>query len=161
MATDGTDTRSGAYSASQVRTSGSGSGQDGQAIGQIVSDVTEKVSFLVREEVELAKAEVTEKAKKLGKGAAVGAAAGIFVLGALVLLLHGIAWLLWYLIFPSNQFFWGFFMEAGILLLLAGIAGFLAARFFKSGSPPKPEMAIDEAQRIKATLTSPDPERTI
>ena len=131
------------------------------AIAQAVQEVTEKASVLVREEIELAKAEVTAKVSKLAKGAGIGAAAGIFVLGAVILVLHGVAWLLWYLIFPSNQFFWGFFMEAGILLLLAAVAGLVAARLFKSSSPPVPELAIEEAQRIRATVTSKDPERTI
>ena len=35
-----------------------------QKIGQTVQDVTERMSVLVREEIELAKAEVTVKAKK-------------------------------------------------------------------------------------------------
>ena len=37
-----------------------------------------------------------------------------------------------------------------LLFLLGGIAGFLASRFVKSGSPPTPQMAIEEAQLIKA-----------
>jgi uncharacterized membrane protein YqjE len=127
-------------------------------IAQALQDVSTHAQNLVREEIELAKTEVTTKAKKLGRGAAIGAAAGIFVLAALVLILHGIAWLLWFWLFPSEQIFWGFFMEAGILLLLAAIAGLLAARAFKAGSPPTPQMAIDEAQRIKATVQNPEQE---
>ena len=34
--------------------------------------------------------------------------------------------------------------------MLGGLAGFLAMRFMKSGSPPTPVMAIEEAQLIKA-----------
>jgi hypothetical protein len=130
-------------------------------LAKALQDVTDKAQILVREEIELAKAEVTAKAKKLGKGAAVGAAAGVFVLGALTLILHGIAWLLWFWIFPSNQFFWGFFMEAAILLLLAAFAGFVAARAFKAGSPPAPKMAIEEAKLIRETVTSDDPRATV
>jgi hypothetical protein len=123
-------------------------------LAQAIQDVTEKAQVLVREEIELAKAEVSTKAKKLGRGAAIGAAAGVFVMGALVLILHGIAWLLWFLIFPDWQFFWGFFMEAGILLILAAVAGYMAARAFKAGSPPAPTMAIEEAKLIRETVTS-------
>ncbi len=130
-------------------------------IAQAVQEVSEKASLLVREEIELAKAEITEKVTKLAKGAGIGAAAGIFVLGALVLILHGIAWLLWYLIFPDNQFFWGFFMEAGILLVLAALAGYIASRLFKGSTPPTPDLAIEEAQRIKTTVTSKHPETTV
>jgi hypothetical protein len=129
---------------------------------QAIQDVSEKASLLVREEIELAKAEVTEKVTKLGKGAAIAAAAGIFVLGALILILFGFAYLAyWAIPFPDNQQFWGFFTVAAILLLLAGLAGYVAYRALKAGSPPAPKMAIEEARLIKETVTSPDPETTI
>ena len=41
-----------------------------KSLGDVVSEVSEKASLLVREEIELAKAEITEKVTKLGKGAA-------------------------------------------------------------------------------------------
>jgi hypothetical protein len=129
---------------------------------QAIQDVSEKASLLVREEIELAKAEVTEKVTKLGKGAAIAAAAGIFVLGALILILFGFAYLAyWAIPFPDNQQFWGFFTVAAILLLLAGLAGYVAYRALKAGSPPAPKMAIEEARLIKETVTSHDPETTI
>jgi hypothetical protein len=129
---------------------------------QAIQDVSEKASLLVREEIELAKAEVTEKVTKLGKGAAIAAAAGIFVLGALILILFGFAYLAyWAIPFPDNQQFWGFFTVAAILLLLAAVAGWLAARAFKAGSPPAPQMAIAEAKKIRATVTADSPKDTI
>lgn len=134
-------------------------GNGGPALKQAIDDVTNHGRALVQGEIELAKAEITTKVKKLGKGAAIAAAAGVFVLAALVLILHGFAWLLWYLLFPDNTFFWGFFLEAGILLVFAAIAGLLAARAFKAGSPPTPRMAIDEAQRIKETVMHPEEAR--
>jgi hypothetical protein len=50
---------------------------------------------------------------------------------------------------------------AAILFVLGGLAAFLALRLFKKGSPPKPELAMQEAQRIRATVQSPEPEKTI
>lgn len=147
-------TSSGAVSASAAstppRTPGGG---DESTLGKAIQDVTTHAQNLVRGEVELAKAEVTTKVKSLGKGAAIGAAAGVFVLGALFLLMQGFAWLLWYLIFGDNTtYFWGFFIEAGLFLIIAAIAGAVAAKALKKGSPPTPQMAIDEAQRIRATV---------
>jgi hypothetical protein len=46
---------------------------------------------------------------------------------------------------------------AVVLFILGGIAGFLASRFIKRGTPPKPAMAIEEAQLIRETLTAPHP----
>ena len=66
---------------------------------------------------------------------------------------HGLAWLAWVLL-PVSQssVFWGYFFVAGLLFVMGGLAGYLAARFFKSGQPPVPAMAIDEAQKIKRTF---------
>jgi Putative Actinobacterial Holin-X, holin superfamily III len=129
---------------------------------QAIQDVSEKAQLLVREEIELAKAEVITKATKLGKGAAVAAAAGVFVLGALVMILFGLAYFFYWLIpFPGGQPFWGFFTVAALLLLLAALAGYLAMRAFKAGSPPAPTMAIQEAKLIKDTVTADHPGGTV
>jgi uncharacterized membrane protein YqjE len=132
-----------------------------QNIAQGIQEISERVSFLVQEEIELAKVEVTEKITKLIKGALVGIAAGIFAVFGLVYLLHGFAWLAWYELFPDNQFFWGFFVVAAVLFLVGALAGYIAARAMKSGAPPTPKLAIDEAKRIKETVQSSHPERTI
>jgi putative superfamily III holin-X len=137
-----------------------------KSIVEAISQVSDRASVLVREEIELAKAEVTEKVTKLGKGAAIAAAAGIFVLGALQLILFGLAYLAyWAIPFPgdtaNNQVFWGFFTVAALLLVLAGLAGYVAARAFKAGSPPAPKMAIEEAKLIRETVSSEHPETTV
>jgi uncharacterized membrane protein YqjE len=132
-----------------------------QNIAQAIQEVSDRATLLVREEIELAKAEVTEKVTKLIKGAVVGIAAGIFAVFGLVYLMHGFAWLAWYELFPDNQFFWGFFVVAAVLFLLGALAGFIASRAFKSGAPPTPQLAIDEAKLIKETVQSPHPDRTV
>jgi uncharacterized membrane protein YqjE len=132
-----------------------------QNIAQAIQEVSERASLLVREEIELAKVEVTEKITKLVKGAVVGIAAGVFAIFGLVYLLHGFAWLAWYELFPDDQFFWGFFVVAAVLFLVGALAGFIAARALKSGAPPVPTMAIDEAKLIRETVQSPQPEQTV
>jgi len=131
-------------------------------IAQAIQEVSERAQILVREEIELAKAEVTEKVSVLVKGAAVGVTAGVFAIFALLFLLHGFAWLAYYALpVPDGTFFWGFFLIAGLLFLFGALAGFIAARAFKRGSPPTPELAIDEAKRIRETVKSDHPEQTI
>jgi uncharacterized membrane protein YqjE len=130
-------------------------------IAEAIQEVSERVSLLVHEEIELAKVEVTEKVTRLIKGAVVGIAAGIFLVFGLIYLLHGFAWLAWYELFPNEQFFWGFFVVAAVLFLVGALAGYIAARAVKSGSPPTPQLAIDEAKLIKETVQSKHPERTI
>lgn len=132
-----------------------------QNIAEAIQEVSDRAQVLIREEIELAKAEVTEKVTKLIKGAVVALAASVFVVAGLLLVLHGLSWLAWYELFPSNQFFWGFFVVAAALFLLGALAGFIASRAFKAGAPPKPAMAIDEAKLIRETVQSSHPEQTV
>src|SRR4051812_50200922 len=112
-----------------------------QGIAEAVNEISERASLLVREEIELAKAEVNEKLAKLAKGGAVGGAAAVFVIFAVVLMFEGLAWLAWWALPVGRlQFFWGFFVIAAILLMFGGIAGFIASRLFKGGAPPTPPM---------------------
>lgn len=122
-------------------------------LAQTVQDISERVTLLVHEEIELAKAEVTGKVTKLLRGIVIGLAGGVFVVTGLLFLLHGMAWLAWYALpVEGNSVFWGFFVIAGLLFLLGGISGYLAAKFFKDSTPPVPAMAIDEAGKIRRTL---------
>lgn len=133
--------------------------QDDRGVGELVFDVSERVSSLVREEFELAKTEVIEKVTKLVKGSAVGAAAGVFAFLGLILFMFFFAYLLNDLFF-ENDVWAGFLVEAVLFFLIAGIAGFVAYRALQAGAPPVPEMAIEEGKRIRQTLdsgTTPDP----
>ena len=123
-----------------------------RSVGELAFDVTERVSILVREEIELAKTEVTEKATTLAKGSAVGIAAGIFVLIALTMFMHAVAWAINDLLGIEGSIWVGFLIETGIWLIVAGIAGLVAYKLVTKGSPPKPAMAIEEAKETKATL---------
>src|SRR2546427_775810 len=126
-----------------------------QNIAAAITEVSERATVLVREEIELAKAEVTEKVTKLVRGAIVGAAAGVFALTGVAFALIGCAGLLFYSL-PGNAFpfFWGFFAMAVILLLLGVVAGLVAAGVVKRSAPPVPSMAIEEARKIRETVSS-------
>jgi uncharacterized membrane protein YqjE len=121
-----------------------------KSVAELVFDVSERTSSLIREEVELAKVEVTEKVTKLLRGSAVGVAAGAFAFLALILIMEGVAWLLNEQVF--NNFWAGFFVEAAIFLLIAAAAGWFAYKTVKAGAPPVPEQAIEEAKLIRTTI---------
>jgi uncharacterized membrane protein YqjE len=123
-----------------------------QQIGHTVAEISEKASLLVREEIALAKAEVTQKATRLGKGAAVAAAAGVFALFGLMMLLHTLSWFFVWVV--GAEIFWGFLITTVILFLFAAIAAFIGIRWIKKGAPPTPDMAIDEAKRIRETVST-------
>ncbi|MFN8161593.1 MAG: phage holin family protein [Solirubrobacterales bacterium] len=127
-----------------------------RTVGELFLDVSEKTTFIVREEIELAKAEVSEKVSKLLRGSAVAAAAGTFAFMALILFLFGVAYLISDLLFDS---IWpGFFIEAAILLVVAAIAGLIAYRAIQAGSPPVPAQAIEDAKQTRAVLEHAEPE---
>jgi uncharacterized membrane protein YqjE len=125
---------------------------DARSVGELVFDVSERASTLVREEIELAKTEVSEKVTKLLRGSVVGIAAGVFAFLALILVMEGIAWLLNEEVFDGKV--WpGFFVEAAVFLLIAALAGLIAYKAVKAGSPPVPAQAIEEAKLTKEMLT--------
>jgi hypothetical protein len=136
------------------RTDGARDSAATQSIAAAIADVSERASLLVREEIELAKVEMTEKAGKLAKGAVVGVAAGVFFMTALFFVLIGCAWLLYYYLPIGNDFtyFWGFFAMAAILVVLGVLAGLIAAKVVKKGAPPVPNMAIAEARKIRESV---------
>jgi H+/Cl- antiporter ClcA len=126
-------------------------GREDRSVSELIFDVSERASSLVREEIELAKAEVSEKVGKILRGSAVGIAAGTFAFLALILIMHGVAWLLAEELFDGNV--WpGYFVEAALFLLVAAAAGLFAYRSLQAGAPPVPEQAIEEAKQIKSTL---------
>ena len=126
-----------------------------RSVGELIFDVSERVTILVREEIELAKAEIREKLTSLVRGSVVGLVAGVFAFLALILIMHGIAWLLDDLFFSGN--IWaGFFVEAALFLLLAAVGGIFAYRSMQSGAPPVPEQAIEEAKRTREMLEAGD-----
>jgi uncharacterized membrane protein YqjE len=123
-----------------------------KSLGDVVGDVSTKASLLVREEIELAKTEISEKVSRLAKGGAVAAAAGVFAVFALIYLFEGLAWFFNDLLNVRNAYWAGFLIVFGILIVLAAIAGWIGIRWIKKGSPPTPALAIEEAKRTRAEI---------
>jgi len=126
-------------------------------LGHAIQEVTEKVQLLVREEIALAQAEMTQKLSRLVRGIVAGAVAGIFALFGLVYLLHAASWGVWELLGTGNGPWLGFLITTLILFLLGAVGGLLAFRFIKKATPPKPELAIQEAQLIRETVAGSQP----
>jgi len=123
-----------------------------KTIGELVFEVSERTSNLVREEIELAKAEISEKVSTLAQAGAVGVAAGVFAFLALILLMHSFALGL------ASLLGWGawagYLIEGIIFILVAAGAGWFAYNSFEETGAPVPTEAIDEARKTKALLTS-------
>lgn len=123
-----------------------------RTVGQLVLDMSEQVSVLVREEIELAKVETWEKIGTLIRGSVAGVVAGVFALAALVLLMHAGA-LLVNDIFSFESVWPGYAIEALLFLGIGAAAGYFAYRAVSKGVPPVPKMAVEEAALTRKALT--------
>jgi len=123
-----------------------------KSLGDVVGDVSTKASLLVREEIELAKTEIAEKAKSLAKGSAVAIAAGVFAVFSLIYFFEGLAWFFNDLLDVGTKLWIGFMIVFAILVAMAGTAGLIGRRWIKRGAPPTPDLAIEEAKRTRAEI---------
>jgi uncharacterized membrane protein YqjE len=124
--------------------------EQSDSLAAAVTEVSEKLSVLVREEIELAKAEVSEKVSSLARGAAAVAIGAVFGVFALIFVLLTIAW---GLNSAFNSVWEGFAVVMVVLVVLTLGALLFAWRKLKVGAPT-PKMAISEAKKISATVKS-------
>jgi protein-S-isoprenylcysteine O-methyltransferase Ste14 len=124
--------------------------EQSESLAAAVTEVSEKLSVLVREEIELAKAEVTVKVSGLARGAAAVAIGAVFGVFALIFVLLTIAWGINSI---TGDVWPGFAVVMVLLLLLTAGAFLFAWRKLKVGAPT-PKLAIDEAKKITATVKS-------
>jgi hypothetical protein len=117
------------------------------AVGDIIKNITDDVKSLVRDQIELAKAELTPAAKQGGTGVGLFGAAGYFALSATILLYFAAAWGL----VSAGLAAWLAFLIVGVaLLLIAGILagiGYLIVRKIKG-----PERTIAQANQSVADV---------
>ncbi|GGL45544.1 phage holin family protein [Phycicoccus endophyticus] len=118
-----------------------------RTIGQLVADATHDLQGIVRGEIALAKAEVTEGAKTIGKGAGLLAGAAVVGLFALVFLLHTLARVvaIWLPVWA------GYLVVTVLLLLGAGVLGLLGRNALQHARPA-PERAIAQGKETVAVL---------
>jgi uncharacterized small protein (DUF1192 family) len=125
-----------------------------ESIAATVTEVSERMTTLVREEIELAKAEVTQKVSSLARGTAAVAAGAVFGVFAIVFVLNTLAWGLDAILVDGAGDIWiGFAIVTGVLVLLALLAFLFAWRKLRVGSPT-PQMAIEEARKIRGTVSA-------
>jgi uncharacterized small protein (DUF1192 family) len=123
-------------------------------IAATVTEVSERMSTLVREEIELAKAEVTEKVTSLARGAAAVAAGAVFGVFAVAVALNAVAWGINAIVVDGAGNLWiGFAVVTAVLFVLALGAFLFAWRKLRVGAPT-PKMAIDEAKKIRETVAA-------
>ncbi|KAA9149064.1 phage holin family protein [Amycolatopsis acidicola] len=108
-----------------------------RSIAQLVQDMSEQTRRLVRDEVQLAAAELKDKGKNAGVGAGLAGAAGVVALfGALAFVAAAILALA--LVVPG----WAAaLIVGGALMLVAGTAALIGRNKIRRAVPPVPEEA--------------------
>ena len=124
------------------------------SIATAITQVSENLSNLVQDEIELAKAEVKQKSLSVLRGVAAFGAGAVFGVLAVIMSLFAIAWGLNAILVSGVGDIWmGFAIVTVALMLLAVVAFLVAWKLIKVG-PPTPDMAIDEAKKIRETVTT-------
>lgn len=130
------------------------SGQQ-DSIATAVTQVSENLSRLVHDEIELAKAEVSQKVGSIARGAAAVAAGAVFGIFVVIFALITVAWALDAILVNGVGDIWlGFLLVTAVLLLLTLFSFLFAWRKLRVGAPT-PTMAIDEAKKIRDTVSTP------
>jgi Putative Actinobacterial Holin-X, holin superfamily III len=94
------------------------------SVGELFSDVAADLSTLIRQEMELAKAELRQSATRAGKGAGMLAGAGLS--GHMVLVFASVA--AWWGIGDTTGHGWSALIVAAIWLIVAAILGLMGRR---------------------------------
>ena len=108
-----------------------------QPVGELVKQLSEQATRLARQEVELARVELTAKGKRAGLGAGMFGGAGLVALFALGALTAGLILLLATVL----EAWLAAFIVAGGYALLAGILALIGRARVKEATPPIPEQA--------------------
>ncbi|MEW2462535.1 phage holin family protein [Streptomyces massasporeus] len=127
----------------------SGSAQAGdEPVGELVQRATEQLTDLVRGEMRLAQAEMTEKGKRFGKGGGLFGGAGVL---GFVTLQALVATVIAALAVPLPV--WAAaLIVTGVLALATGLTALAGRKEVRSATPPAPQQTIDSVKADVAEI---------
>jgi hypothetical protein len=117
------------------------------SVGQLIGEVTSDLSTLLRQELELAKAEVKQEATKSGK--AVGMLGGAGFAGYMVALFLSIA--LWWGLANAMDEGWAALIVAALWAVIAAVLAILGRKRLRAVNP-KPERTIQTLKEVPDAL---------
>ena len=121
-------------------------------LGESISEIIDRTTTIVHEEIELAKAEMSVALQDLLRGSVAGIVGGVFAFFGLFILLIALSFLVADAI--GTWYPWlGFFIVAFLCFALGGLLAFVALKKIKKGSQTvTPSQAISEAKQTKEAL---------
>ena len=112
---------------------------NGESTGELLKRFSEDATTLIRKEVELAKAELTEKGRQAGKGAGMFGGAGVFGLGAFGALT---AFLI--LVLAEAMDAWlAALIVAAVYGAIAAVLALQGKQKLEEAAPPQPEQTVE------------------
>ena len=142
------DTGATSVSATTSSTATGAPGSTEPTTGELINRLTEQTTQLVRSELQLAKTEMTEKAKHAGVGVGLFGGAGIIAL-------YGLGTLIATIILALSTFLdpWlAALIVTVVLFVIAGIAALLGKKQVSQATPAAPEKTIDNVKRDVETV---------
>jgi tetrahydromethanopterin S-methyltransferase subunit C len=131
-----------------VPNGGQASSSEERSTGELVKQLSEQVSVLVREEVKLAQLEMTRKGKQFGVGAGMISGGGLISL-------YGLGCLIACAVLAISEALaaWLSALIVGLVLLaVAGIAAQAGKRRLKTAVPPVPVETVDSVKADVAEI---------
>jgi hypothetical protein len=123
-------------------------------IATAITDISDRLTRLVHDEIELAKTEITLKARSLAVGTGIFVAGAVFGVFALIFLLLTLALVLNSFLATGLAQQWIGFAIVLLGLVVATVVSVLIAKRLLQTGAPTPTMAIDEAKKIRDTVTA-------
>jgi len=111
-------------------------------VGELVKDATEQAQTLIRQEIELAKVELTEKGKKAGMGAGMFGGAGLFGLFAFAALTAAFIGA----VDLAVPFWAAALIVAAVYGAIAGVLALTGKNKVQEATPPVPEQTVDNVK---------------
>ena len=116
--------------------------------GELIGSLTQQITTLVRDEVRLAQAEVTQKAKRLGVGAGLFGGAGLVAILGLNALITAV------ILGLANVLpgWLAAIIVAVVLFLIAGVLALIGKKDVQKATPPLPTETIASVQADVETV---------
>jgi len=118
------------------------------SVGELMQKLSQQTATLVRQELQLAQAELKQKGKRAGIGAGLFGAAGVVALAALGALVAALI-----LVIGEAVAMWiSAFIVTAALGVVAAAMAMIGKRQLAQATPPKPEAAIESVQADVAEI---------
>jgi uncharacterized membrane protein YqjE len=125
-----------------------GAGRSETSTGELVNQLTQQSTELIRSELRLAQAEMTEKAKHAGIGVGLFGGAGVVALYGVGALIATVILAL-ALVLPA----WlAALIVTVVLFAIAGVTALVGKKQVSQGTPPAPERTIDNVKKDVAAV---------